>query len=226
MLMLLVTLLLAPSQTLAADPVEPRSPRAPASWEAGDRDQGPGFSYQIFSHVDPDEDFVRYQVRGTIEASPQRLRDSVRVIAADPEHAPSGHTRRMIEASPSDFVVHTYIALPLLSDRDIVTRGVRSVDAASGIHRIEWRAVHDPRAPESSDAIRIDQAAGFWEFAPNGDGTTRVTYETYLDLGGSIPRWLVNAMMPDMVAGNFADVASEARKSAASVGAAPPAEQP
>ena len=58
------------------------------------------------------------------------------------------------------------------------------VDAASGTHRIQWTAVDDARAPADPDAVRIHQAGGYWEFAPQADGNTRVVYETYIDLGG------------------------------------------
>ena len=70
--------------------------------------------------------------------------------------------------------------------------------------------------------VRIEKAAGFWEFVPNGDGTTQVTYETYIDLGGSIPMWIVDAMMPSMVSGNFEDLAEVAQRRTASVAAPPP----
>jgi len=199
---------------------------AEPKWEARARDDGPGYRYQVFSQTAPGEDFVRYQVRGTVQASAQKLSRSVRAITSDPSYAQEGHTRRVVETSPKSFVVHTSIEVPFFSDRDIVTHGVTSVDAASGVHRIEWRATDDPRVPAQPEVVRIDQAGGYWEFAPNPDGTTRVTYETYIDLGGSIPKWLANRLMPGTVAENFTDVAAEAQKTAASVSAAPPERAP
>jgi hypothetical protein len=192
------------------------------SWEARDGDDGPGYRYQVFTQNTEDEEFIRYQVRGTIDATPEELRSSVRAVTANPDNAPAGQTLRMIESTPAGFVVHTMIELPFLDDREIVSRGEGSADADTGIHRIEWRAVDDERVPHAEDVVRVDEAAGFWEFVPLEDGRTRVTYETFVDLGGSIPMWVVNAIMPGMVAGNFEDVAAEARKRAAHVGAGPP----
>jgi hypothetical protein len=77
------------------------------SWEAGDRDDGPGYRYQVYTQNADDEDFVRYQVRGTIDATPEELRRSVRAVTADPDNAPDGHTRRMLEATPASFVART-----------------------------------------------------------------------------------------------------------------------
>jgi hypothetical protein len=191
-------------------------------WEAGAADDGPGYRYQVFTQDAEDGAFVRYQVRGIIEATPEVLRKSVRSIAADPDNAPDGQTRSIIESTPAAFVIHTRIALPLLADRDIISRGKGSADANSGVHRIEWRAVDDERAPVAPGVVRVQKAAGFWEFEPLADGTSRVTYETYLDLGGSIPMWLVNTIMKGMVADSFQDVAIEARQSNSHVGATPP----
>jgi len=194
---------LLPSPAPAAD--------APGkSWHTGQQATGDGWTYQIFSREAEGESFVRYRANGTIDAEPEVLVRSVRVIATDPERAPDGQTRRLLSAEGGAFVTWTVIDMPpLFSDRDIVTRGVSSLDEATGARRIDWKTTDDAKAPESPDVIRIRDAAGFWSFTPNG-GTTDVSYETYLDLGGSLPGWLVQGMMAGMVGKTFEDVAREA----------------
>ena len=60
------------------------------------------------------------------------------------------------------------------------------------------------------DAIRIEQSAGFWDFLPDGNGGSTAVYETYVDLGGSLPGWLVEPMMAGMVGETFEGVMAEA----------------
>jgi hypothetical protein len=45
---------------------------------------------------------------------------------------------------------------------------------------------------------------------PDGAQRSKVTFETYVDLGGSLPGWLVSGMMASTATGNFEDVAKEA----------------
>jgi hypothetical protein len=196
-------LLLIPSSIPAAN--------APGDgWQPGQEASGDGWTYRIFSREVEGESFVRYRASGTIDAEPEVLVRSVRVIAADPERAPAGQTRRLLSTDGGAFVTWTVIDMPpLFSDRDIVTRGVSSADEQTGARRIDWTTTDDAKAPESPDVIRIRKAAGFWAFTPNGT-TTDVSYETHLDLGGSLPGWLVQGMMAGMVGKNFEDVAREA----------------
>lgn len=183
---------------------------ASGAWKPGDANQGDGFSYQIFSQ-ESGEGFVRYQARGTIRAQPEVLVRSVRVVASDPDRAPRGQRRRLVSSDDGAFVVHTRIDLPaFFSDRDIVTRGVSSIDPDTGGHRIDWEAIEHAEVPPIDGTIRIVRSAGFWDFVPRGDGSSEAVYETYVDLGGSLPGWLVQPMMGKMVGGTFEDVAREA----------------
>ena len=197
---------------------------APAeAWSSEATKQGKGFAYEVFSQAADGEEYVRYRAKGTIAATPETLGRSVRVIASDPERAPEGHTRRVLEDDADAFIVHTHIDLPaLFSDRDIVTLGENKTDTATGVRRIDWKAIDDRRAPPSEDVVRIRKSAGFWEFKPLADGRSEVIYETYIDLGGSLPGWLVQPMMASMVGTNFEQLAGEALGGAPAV-AAPPA---
>ena len=212
---------LTPLLLLALSAASEESPAA--SWSPGSSETGEGFAYQIYSRESQGEAYLLYQVRGSINASPDTLRRSVRTIASDPERAPEGHTRRLLSADDDVFVVYTLIDLPLIADRDIITRGVASVDPTTGTERIDWQAIDDHRAPPGEDAVRIRSSGGFWEFVPAANGTTRVTYETFIDLGGSLPGWLINPLMARTVSANFENLAREAvSRTAPPVAASPP----
>ena len=64
-------------------------------WQAGDKGQGKGYAYQVFSQKKEGEPFVRYQVRGTIDAKPEVLWDTARDLSHDPSRAPEGQTRKV-----------------------------------------------------------------------------------------------------------------------------------
>lgn len=182
----------------------------PSDWTPGSIAKGTGYAYQVFSKETEGEAFVRYRVRGTIDAAPEALVRAVRVIAADPARAPDGQTRRLISQNDDEFVVYTRIDLPpLFTDRDIVTRGVSSADAGTGGRRIDWKAIDHAQAPPVDGAIRIERSAGFWVFAPAGGKTSQVTYETYIDLGGSLPSWLIQGMLARTVSKSYEDLAEE-----------------
>lgn len=177
-------------------------------WEPADAAEGPGYAYRVYSKQAEGERFVRYRVLGTIEVPAEGLPASVRVIASDPGYVPDGQSRRVLVDDPAEFVVYTRIDLPpLFSDRDIVSRGVPSFDATRGVHRIDWRTFEHEAAPPVDGVIRIVRAAGSWEFTPADAGTAEVDYQTHIDLGGSLPRWLTQPLMTRTVAKNFEDLA-------------------
>lgn len=193
----------APAQGAAAEPPHP--------WDPGRTVEGEGYAYQLFTSQGEGEDFARYRVRGTIDAVPEALVRAFLTTVTDPARAPDGQTRRVIAKDPGGFVVHTLMDLPpLFSDRDIVTRGESSADSASGARRVDWRAIDHPGAPRTDGTIRIEHAAGFWVFAPAGEKRSNVTYENYVDLGGSLPQWLVQRIMANTVGTTYEDLAAEA----------------
>jgi hypothetical protein len=185
-------------------------PTADAGWTPGDKGEGRGYAYQVFSQQKDGEPFVRYQVRGAIDATPELLVKTANDLSADPSRAPKDQTRQVISHTDTETVVHTSIDLPMMfSDRDVVTRGVKSADPATGIRRIDFKAVEVPSVPPREGFIRLQHTGGFWEFVPDGAKRSKVTFETYVDLGGSLPAWLVSGMMASSAIGNFEDLAKE-----------------
>jgi len=183
------------------------------AWSPGKKGEGRGYTYQTFSQQKEGEPFVRYRVKGTIDATPEVLQRLATDLSSDPKRAPKDQTRRVILKTEDEQILHTSIDLPMMfSDRDIVTRGVRSVDPKTGIRRIDFKAIEHPSVPPRDGFIRLTKSGGFWEFVPDGDNRSKVTFETFIDLGGSLPGWLVSGMMASNVIGNYEDVAKEAVK--------------
>ena len=183
------------------------------AWTPGDKGEGRGYAYQVFSQQKEGEPFVRYQVRGTIDATPEVCQKTASRLSADPSRSPKDQKRVVVAKTDTETVLHTSIDLPMMfSDRDIVTRGHASTDAKTGVRRIDFKSVEDPRVPPQDGFIRLTNTGGFWEFVPDGAQRSKVTFETYVDLGGSLPGWLVSGMMSSTAIGNYEDVAKEAVK--------------
>jgi START domain-containing protein len=186
---------------------------APPPWTLGGNGQGPGYAYQVYSQQKEGEPFMRYRVRGTIDAPADVLLKTESDLAADPSRAPEGQKRQLISRTDTETVVYTSTNLPVMfSDRDVVTRGVKSVDPATGIRRIEFKAIDHPAIPPREGVIRIQHTGGYWEFVPDGANRSKVTFETYVDLGGSLPTWLISGMIASSTSGNFETLAKEATR--------------
>ncbi len=182
-----------------------------AAWTPGEKGEGRGYTYQVFSQQKEGEPFVRYRMRGTIDATPAELTRTARDVGRDPARAPDNETRKVLVATETETVMHTSVDLPMMfSDRDTVSRGVSSLDPKTGIGRIDFKSIDYPSVPPQKDFLRLTNTGGFWEFVPDGANRSRVTMETYIDLGGSLPGWLVSGMVASNLIGNYEDVAKEA----------------
>lgn len=202
----LLVALAAPTSSTGADP-------SLEGWKPGARAEREGYAYRVYSQSDEEGGFVRYRVRGKIAARADSLPAAVRTIASDPAWVPAGQSRKVLVNEPGEFVVHTRIDLPLpFSDRDVVSRGVISVDEATGVHRIEWRAIDHELAPPVDGVVRIRRGAGSWEFTPAAGDACEVDYVTFIDLGGALPGWLINPLMGGNVLKSFEDVARHATR--------------
>src|SRR5262245_54030918 len=109
----------------AAPSASDTSTAAAGDWTPGEKGQGNGYTYQVFKQQKEGGPFLRYQLRGTIDATPSVLTRTARDISRDPKRAPKDQTREVIVATETETVMHTSIDLPMMfSDRDLVTRGV------------------------------------------------------------------------------------------------------
>jgi START domain len=182
-----------------------------SAWEPGEKKQGNGYAYQVFSVQKEGEPFVRLQVRGTIDAPADVVQRAASKVATDPARAPEGQKRTILAKDENETVLLTEIDLPaIFSDRDVITRGRSSIDPDTGVRRIDFESTKYESAPPKAGVIRLEKTSGAWKFVPDGDGRSKVTFESYVDLGGSLPGWLISGMMESNAAGNFENVAREA----------------
>jgi len=167
----------------------------------GERD-APGAGYRMYEREVPGSDFAAYRLEATIDAPPRAVAAAAQRNLSDPDVAQKYTTKTVLRDDPDATVVYSYIDIPIVSDRDVVTHTVRSFDPDTGSHRLEWRASEEGPAPRPG-VVRLRESRGSWEFAPLPDGRTRAVYESHTDIGGSIPAWLLERLMSDTVVDGY-----------------------
>jgi len=175
-----------------------------SEWQLGDRVDPPESGYTIRKCRPSDSDYDAYRLEAVIDAPPTVVAAAARANMADAESAPARSTKTVLRDAGDTVVVYMYADLPLVSDRDVVTRGRASFETQSGIYRLEWQATDEEGPAPKKGVVRIEKSSGSWTFTPLDRGRTDVVYESHNDLAGSVPAWLINSLMTDAVVDNLA----------------------
>jgi hypothetical protein len=98
--------------------------------------------------------------------------------------------------SPSDTenVIYTVNKTPWpVTDRDAYIRSVMSANKL-GVVTSSIMGVAD-YAEKNDDYIRMPELVGSWVFTPMAEGMVEVVYQVHANPGGSLPDWMVNAIV-------------------------------
>jgi hypothetical protein len=79
-----------------------------------------------------------------------------------------------------------------VSDRDVVSYFKIEQNAPTGIVTMTNSGMAD-YIPEKSGRVRVQHFQSKYTLTPAEDGIVKVEFELYLDPGGSVPAWLINA---------------------------------
>jgi hypothetical protein len=193
---LALSLLLVLAGGAAADPASAVAAQDPWTLAVGDDDAG----YAVYRRLPADSKFAAFRLEAELEATPAELARAARAVML----APSENVRKELLREDGDvFVFYSYIDMPMfLSDLDIATRAEQHRDAATGARRIAWRTT-DEGPPRKEGVARIERSVGVWIFEPEGDGRTRLTYESHTEPPVPIPAWIVNSMTTESVVEQF-----------------------
>lgn len=98
------------------------------------------------------------------------------------------------ESSEVESVVYTVSATPWpVTNRDSYVRSVLSAEP-NGVVTSKITAVPE-FGPKDDDYVRMPSLEGGWVFTPKDGGSVEVVYQVHADPGGSLPDWLVNAIV-------------------------------
>jgi hypothetical protein len=174
----------------------------PPQWSLHDQRDDLAGGYAVYRRELPGSEMPAYRLEAVLDAPPSAVAAAAARTAADPEAREANMEKTVLRDDGDTIVVYSYIHMPVVADRDVITRAELSRDPATGVHRMSWQ-VTDEGPPPRPGVVRLTRSSGAWEFAPLPDGRTRVVYENHTDIGGSIPAWIVEPMMDDTVAQNF-----------------------
>lgn len=96
-------------------------------------------------------------------------------------------------SSLGDDVVYLHIrGIWPVDDRDVVTRSRILQDPETYAVTIHSWADDSATHPLPKKTVRMPELENLFILEPLSDGWTRVTFQTFVDPGGSIPKWLAN----------------------------------
>jgi hypothetical protein len=105
-------------------------------------------------------------------------------------HLPRLERLRVLARAADQALVYFRFDLPWpISDRDWTVRYRFARDGAGGF-RMVW-SDDNSSGPPPAGAVRVSPVRGAWELSPTGPGTTRVRYLFLAELGGRMPRRVV-----------------------------------
>lgn len=173
-----------------------RAEEAEPGWQLADRRGDGAEALALFVEAEPTPGRPTFRLETNFEVPPTLAHQILAESMLDPNEAPKGQRREVLERTENGAVVYTFIDLPLmLSDRELALRVVESQDPATGVHRVEWAEANDRLPAVGDDVVRLTGAAGYWEFRPNGSGGTQAIHMTRTELGGSIPESIGDRLM-------------------------------
>ncbi len=185
--------LLAASTAVAEGPPEDGGPDA--SWRMASRKSHDGLEWAVYEETQKTPGRPAFRIETTFDVTPVVAALTLMEEMAEPGGMGSGETRRLIERSDREALVHTYIDLPFMfSDRELAVRIRHSDDLTSGIHRIDWVDENDALPPAGKGVLRL-ATRGYWEFRPAGPGQTSATYVSRAEVGGSLPAALSDRLL-------------------------------
>lgn len=195
-------------QTAAAPAVEGSAAQAGSEkgWELLERSDEPGKAYELWARIPPGSKWRDFRLIGDVDAPPAVAVEVAMDVVADPSRASAGETRRLLLRTPDVIVNYIHVDLPLVADRDVTTHLDREYDAERGEYRLVWHEANDEGPPLEPGVVRMQRARGKWVFQPLPGGRSHTVFESYADLGGSLPAWLINPLTNRSIRANLIDL--------------------
>ena len=172
-------------------------------WSRVDEGQLAGEPYSLYEKSVDGSSTKAYRAECVFNASHREIFEAAMQLVVSPSEAPPGQDREVVRTGDDDFVVHTRIDVPLVTDRDINIRIERWQDESSGSLGLEWHATSEEGPRPQPGVVRISKADGFWRFSPLDETRTRVVYQNDTDIGGYVPLWVIGPMLREEALGQL-----------------------
>jgi hypothetical protein len=185
------------------------------AWEKEDAEDG----ITVYSRETPGSDLDTFKAEVTLAYTPEQVSKVLAAVARYPQFMPDVSVAKLLKEETLDngkqvTWVYQRLNFSALSDRDFTVRAVSSKhESARGARwTVVYRATSKLGPPPQRGVIRVKELSGRWILVPAAGGKTRVTYIRHIDMGGSVPDWLVNSGSEDSMLKSLKGLRAQCRK--------------
>lgn len=139
--------------------------------------------------------YKAYRVEATLDGAVDSVLAAAVANLTAPSRAPENQRRTLLPSAAGEYLVHTWIEIPVASNRDVVVRVQRARDVSSGVAKLVWHSAAQAGPEPAPGVVRIQKSDGSWTFTPLSPLRTQVIYENHTDVGGRLPAWMAGKML-------------------------------
>ncbi len=154
-------------------------------------------SIKVYTCIRPDSRYKTVQSSFTVNASLGELAAAILDVERYGAWQYKTLTAKVLkQVSEREVVYYTRVEAPVLTqDRDFVIRLTVDPDPMTKGLIVEAVSLPEYLAPVE-DVVRVPYSRARWAIAPAGKRKLAVNYTIDIDLGGSVPPWIVNMVAP------------------------------
>ncbi len=137
--------------------------------------------------------FKEVKIDGQIKCTLSEIVKAIEDVEAQSDWVESTIEAKILERKSSGtFVFYQGTDMPYpVKDRDVVMQYTRTQDPQSKEVQIDFVNVEGYKE-KSSKYVRIPELHSSYKFIPEEDGNISVNYKLKIDVGGTMPKWVVN----------------------------------
>lgn len=138
-------------------------------------------------------DFKEVKIDGKIACTLSEIVKAIEDVEAQSDWVESTIEAKILERKSSGtFVFYQGTDMPYpVKDRDVVMQYTRNQDPQSKEVQIDFTNVEGYKE-KNSKYVRIPELHSSYKFVPEADGVISVNYKLKIDVGGKMPKWVVN----------------------------------
>jgi|GEM_PF-3282175 len=155
-------------------------------FEEIDREDG------VTVYSDPDSELIRAAAETRLDVPPDVVLQSVLDYEGQRGVVKRVSRSQVLSRSPGRLLVYQRLNLPIVDDRDYTLEVTNGRDG--DVLRVTFEVAAGRGLPELDGVVRVPHHSGSWQLKPlDGGRATLVRFQTCIDMGGMIPRWLVRS---------------------------------
>ncbi len=100
--------------------------------------------------------------------------------------------RQVLKQDPDEIILYDQLKTPVVSDRDYTLMVRKQTDASRRRYQVTFATANELGPPLTPAHVRIPVIRGRWAVEPDEQGGSRLSYQSFVEPGGSLPSFLVH----------------------------------